>query len=79
MVTTQLLTQQYEDRPQDWERAKRIFNILADHVETVTPWLAQKVMENDRHGARFQWLGRGKAAWRFLTARFVKRELFGDA
>ena len=77
MVTTNLLMGQYEDRPQELERAKRIFNILADRVETVTPWLAQKVLANKRSGVRFQWLTKAKAFTRFLTASFRKRDLFG--
>jgi NAD(P)-dependent dehydrogenase (short-subunit alcohol dehydrogenase family) len=76
MVVTDLLTGQYEDRPEDWEKAKRIFNILADRVETVTPWLAQKVLENNETGVRISWLTRRKALWRFLTAPFSKRDLF---
>lgn len=79
MVTTNLLVGQYEDRPKDLERAKRIFNILADRVETVTPWLAQKVLANERTGVRIQWLTRAKAMARFLAAPFRKRDLFGDA
>lgn len=78
MVLTDLLTKQYEDRPEDWERAKRIFNILADRVETVTPWLADRVLANTRHGARFRWLSRGKVMGRFLMAPFGKRDLFGE-
>jgi len=76
MVITDLLTGQYEDRPEDWEKAKRIFNILADRVDTVTPWLAQKVLENHKTGVRISWLTRRKAMWRFLTASFSKRDLF---
>jgi NAD(P)-dependent dehydrogenase (short-subunit alcohol dehydrogenase family) len=78
MVLTDLLTKQYEDRPEDWEEAKRIFNILADRVETVTPWLAEQVLANTKHGARFRWLSRGKMMGRFLTAPFNKRDLFGE-
>lgn len=76
MVTTEFLTAPYEDRPEDWERAKRIFNILADKVETVTPWLARKVLANQRTGVRFNWLTRGKVMARFLMAPIRKRELF---
>jgi NAD(P)-dependent dehydrogenase (short-subunit alcohol dehydrogenase family) len=76
MVVTDLLTNQYEGRPEDWERAKRIFNILADRVETVTPWLAQKVLTNEKNGARIKWLTRRKTMGRFLAALFHKRDLF---
>ena len=49
MVVTDFLTKQYENRPpEDWENAKRVFNILADRVETVTPWMAQRVLANDK-------------------------------
>ena len=79
MVTTEFLTAPYEDRPEDWERAKRIFNILADKVETVTPWLAQKVLANRRTGVRFNWLTRGKVMARFLMAPFRQRDLFAES
>jgi NAD(P)-dependent dehydrogenase (short-subunit alcohol dehydrogenase family) len=78
MVVTDLLTSQYEDKPQEWERAKRIFNILADRVEVVTPWLAQKVLSNTRNGARFRHLSRAKAMWRFFSSPLSKRDLFAD-
>jgi len=76
MVVTDMLTQQYDLGSADWERAKRIFNILADRVETVAPWLADQVLANRKHGARFHWLGRARVLGRFLRAPFRKRDLF---
>ncbi len=76
MVATEFITDQFKDRPQDWENAKRILNIIADRVETVTPWLAQKVLANDKNGVCFSWTSRRKLAWRFLTARFRPRNVF---
>jgi NAD(P)-dependent dehydrogenase (short-subunit alcohol dehydrogenase family) len=78
MVATELLTGPYEDRPEEWARAKRIFDILADRVETVTPWLARKVLANKRTGVRFKWLTRGKVVARFLMAPFRKRDVFAQ-
>jgi NAD(P)-dependent dehydrogenase (short-subunit alcohol dehydrogenase family) len=78
MVVTDFLIRPYDDRPEEWERAKRIFNILADRVETVTPWLAEKVLANTRTGVRFSWLTRIKVIGRFLTAPFRARDLFYD-
>ncbi|TEU16245.1 MAG: SDR family oxidoreductase [Anaerolineales bacterium] len=75
MIMTDLVTKQYEERPEDWERDKRMINILADRVETVTPWLAQKVLANDKTGVRFTWLTRRKVIARFLAAPFRKRNL----
>jgi NAD(P)-dependent dehydrogenase (short-subunit alcohol dehydrogenase family) len=77
MVLTEMLTGQYdEERPEDWEAARRIFNILADRVEVVTPWLARKVLDNQRSGVRIRWLTKGKVMSRFLLAPFRKRDLF---
>ena len=76
MVITDFMTRPYEDRPEDWERVKRIFNILADRVETVTPWLAERVLANDKNGVCIAWLGTFKVLSRFLAAPFRKRDLF---
>ena len=76
IVITDFLSEQYEDDPAGFEQAKRIFNILGDKVETVTPWLVEKVLTNDKSGASFEWLTPGKVAWRFMTARFNKRDLY---
>lgn len=79
MVVTDLLTEQYKERPpEEWEQARRIFNILADRVETVTPWLAQRVLENEKNGARISWLTRRKIIGRFLMAPFRQRKLFDE-
>jgi len=76
MVVTDLLTKQYEDRPEEWERDKRIFSILADRVETVTPWMAAQILENEKYGARISWSSRWKIMGRFMTSPFTKRNIF---
>ena len=76
MVVTDLLTKQYEGRPEDWERDKRIFNILADRVETVTPWMAARILENEKSGVRISWSSRWKIMGRFLASPFHKRNVF---
>ena len=63
---------------EDGERARRIFNILGDHVETVTPWLVERILANNQHGARIAWLTTPKIIWRFLRAPFSKRDLFAE-
>ena len=78
MLITGLITDQYRDRQEDWEDAKKIFSILADRVETVAPWLVEQVLANDKNGARIAWLSRSKIMGRFLTARFRQRDLFGE-
>ncbi len=78
MVVTDLLTIQKEADPENWERTKRIFNILADKVETVTPWIVERILSNQEHGVQIRWLNRAKILWRFLSAGWHKRDLFED-
>lgn len=75
MVITEMLVGQYDD-PAEFERVKRFFNILADDVATVSPWLADRVLANDKAGANIAWLTTPKIAARFLSAPFRKRDLF---
>ena len=79
MVLTDMLTREEVRAEEDWEATKRIFNILADRVEDVTPWLARQILDNERTGVRIKWLTRSKIITRFLTAPFHKRDLFGES
>jgi NAD(P)-dependent dehydrogenase (short-subunit alcohol dehydrogenase family) len=80
IVLTDLLKRDMgSNDPQDWERTKRVYNILADRVETVTPFLAEGILRNDKAGARVAWLTGGKAARRFFMSLFRKRQLITDA
>lgn len=76
MVATDLLRNRYKDRPEEWERAKKIFNILAEPVERVAPWLVQKMLSNRDNGAILSYSSPLKMTWKFLRSPFVKRELF---
>ena len=76
MVITELITRQFEGRPEEWQRAKRIFNLIADRVETVTPWLARQILANQKSGAVIAWLTPAKMLRRFLSLPFRKRDLF---
>lgn len=78
IVVTDLLLSPYEEHPDELTKAKKIFNILADQVETVTPFLVEKVLENDKNGQIIEWLTTGKVLGRFATAGFRKRDLFQD-
>lgn len=76
IVVTDLLTADYDGQPEQLEKAMKVFRVLGDRVETVTPWLADKVLATDRGGARIAWLTAPKAASRFATAGVTKRDPF---
>ncbi|GAB4468332.1 MAG: SDR family oxidoreductase [Anaerolineae bacterium] len=79
MVVTDMLTKAYDD-PAELERYKRIFNILADPVEDVAPWLVDRMLANTRHGAHIRRLTTPRLIGKFLSAPFRRRDLFaGEA
>lgn len=77
IVLTDLLTAGYDPGSDDWTRARRIFDILGDRVETVAPWIAAQVLESSGPDRRVEWLSRRKVAARFATA-FRSRDVFGE-
>ena len=67
MVVTDLLTIQREYDPETWERNKKIFNILAEKVETVTPILVDGILANDKNGERIAYASR----WMLMRLDFA--------
>ncbi len=78
IVVTDLLVGDYDTSSPEWEKSKKIFNILGDKVETVTPFLVDGVLKANKSGAKVAWLTGGKAFLRFMTAGFNKRDLFAE-
>jgi len=78
MVITDLLIGDYDLRAPEWQKTKKILNILGDKVETVTPFLVDGILKANKPGAKVIWLTKSKAFRRFMTAAFNKRDLFED-
>ena len=76
MVMTDLVLDRFKDDPAQLEKNKRIFNIIADKVDNVAPWLVQRILANEKQGARFNYMPPAKMAGRFLASPFSKRDLF---
>jgi len=78
IVITDMILPPPERRDENWERSKKILNILADTVETVTPFLVDGMLrEHGRHGAAVRWLTTPKVQGRFFMNIFRKRDVFG--
>lgn len=79
MVATKLITAQYEGRAEEWKRSERIFNIVSDRVETIVPWMAERILSNQKNGAHIHWLSPPKMMGRFLSSPFKPRRVYdGD-
>ncbi|RDI60567.1 SDR family oxidoreductase [Nocardia pseudobrasiliensis] len=77
MVATDLLTHGYAD-PRELAKARKVFDILADRVETVAPWLAERAVTRTRNGAHVRWLTGTKVMSRFALAPFRTRHIFDE-
>jgi NAD(P)-dependent dehydrogenase (short-subunit alcohol dehydrogenase family) len=80
IVVTDLLKRDLGDpATPGYERMMKVYNILGDRVETVTPFLADGVLRDVKHGGRVAWLTGGKAARRFFASLFHKRQVLTAA
>jgi NAD(P)-dependent dehydrogenase (short-subunit alcohol dehydrogenase family) len=77
IVITDLIEEARDADPDQWEKTKKLYNILADKVETVTPWLADQVLAANGPAPKIRWLTKRKAAWRFASQWAVKRNVMG--
>ncbi len=61
------------------EKTKKVYNILGDYPDVVAAHLVKEMLVNTKNNAHIEWLTTGKAAWRFLTAAFNKRDFFSGS
>jgi NAD(P)-dependent dehydrogenase (short-subunit alcohol dehydrogenase family) len=76
MVMTDMVLDRLKDDPEELEKAKSIFNIIADTVDNVAPWMVEQILANDKNGASIDYMTRSRMVGRFLKSPFSKRDLF---
>lgn len=79
VVVTDMLINQFDGAPRaQWERSRRIYNKLADTVETVAPYLADRVLANTANGAAIAWINPLQMLLRIASPFRGGRDLFGS-
>ena len=58
------------------EKTKKVYNILGDYPDVVANFLVNGILNNNKNNAKIEWLTTKKAAWRFMTSSFNKRDFF---
>ena len=58
------------------EKTKKVYNILGDYPDVVAKFLVENMINNKKNNVHIEWLTNRKAAWRFMTAGFNKRDFF---
>jgi NAD(P)-dependent dehydrogenase (short-subunit alcohol dehydrogenase family) len=74
MMLTDMVTGQYTNKPEQWARDKRIFEVLASDVDQVADWLTDQMLKNKKNGARFSFSNSFKIFSRFLLMPLKKKE-----
>ncbi len=59
------------------DKVKKVYNILGDYPDVIAKFLVEKMLKNTKNDVRISWLTNKKAAFRFMTAGFNKRNFFG--
>jgi short-subunit dehydrogenase len=78
VITDFLIDDMRKMNPDELETVKAVYNCLADTVETVTPFLAENVLKNDKHGIEIAWLTDEKANERFNSDDYMNRDFFSQ-
>lgn len=79
VVVTDMLIRQFDGAPRaKWEKSRRIYNKLADTVDTVAPYLAERVLANTANGAAIAWINPLQMLLRIISPFRSRRDLFAD-
>ncbi len=78
LISDNWFSEQKQLSEAEWQEIKPVLNVLCDHVDVATPWLADEILANKEHGKRIAWLTTGKIMRRFFQAKVLgrKRDLF---
>jgi short-subunit dehydrogenase len=79
MVVTDLLTDQKDSTGEEWQKNKKVYNILANREEVVTTWLVKRILTNSTRKAVYKYVTLGRMARQLFAAIFLKRDLFGES
>ncbi len=77
IMITDFLVNAFRDKKMELSnKNKKVYNILGDYPDVVAKYLVNKMISNTNNGVRIKWLTNRKAAWRFMTSGFKKRNFF---
>ena len=61
--------------PETRAQVIRSVNIMGDYVETTTPWIVERILNNDKSGTHISWMNRWTFLGRHIKSFFQKRDL----
>ncbi len=80
IVVTDLLMKDLNDsESEEFKSRSGMFNIVADRVETVAPYLVKETLAANKSGTRINSMTIWKVLGRFIQSPFVKRDVLSSA
>jgi len=73
MVITEAVIRELQVDREKFDKSRRTVNNLVDTVETVSPFLVDRILATSKSGTKIRWLTGGKIARRMLLDRVRKR------
>lgn len=81
MIITEAVVREARADMERFQKSRKMMNNLVDTVETVAPFLVEKILATDKSGTKIRWLNGPKMAGRMLRGTIKKRpdqfEAFG--
>jgi NAD(P)-dependent dehydrogenase (short-subunit alcohol dehydrogenase family) len=74
LVSDGFLREARQINPAEWPALRAQLNMLADRVEDVAPWIAERVLEGGEHGRSVAWLSGGKIMRRIIGTKLLGRK-----
>jgi short-subunit dehydrogenase len=74
MMLSEMITDQYLNRREEWEKLKGIFSVISEKPEIVAEWLAVKILYNSKNGVRFNYGGMLRMITRLVKNQFGKKK-----
>lgn len=75
MVLTDLLLMPVTKDNPEYKTTIKVFNLMAEKVETVTPWLAQKMLKSSKQGANINYSPTWKMILKALKNALTNRKI----
>ena len=73
MVITEAVVREARANMEGFQKSRKMMNRLVDTVETVAPFLVDRILATTKSGGKIRWLNGGKMARRMLAAMVRER------
>ncbi|WP_101757775.1 SDR family oxidoreductase [Oceanicoccus sp. KOV_DT_Chl] len=74
IVITEAVIREAQQDLENFQKQRKIMNILADKVETVAPFLVDGILAFNKPGKEIAWLSGSKIGMRMMFSRFSKQQ-----